>query len=87
MPKPLFAAFSAGYAFSQNSCCKVAANFSSVFETVRNRFRRAVDTNRHFIDLRIDDSLREGLAGESDEAQLKSVRYRLLCFEVNGHPN
>ena len=87
MPEPLFAAFFPGYAFLQDSCCEVAANFPSVLEAVRNRLRCAVDANRNSIDLHIDDSLREGLAGESDEAQRKSVRYRLLRFEVNGHPN
>ena len=87
MAEPLFATFSASYAFLQNSRCKVTPHFPSVLEAVRNRLRRAVDANRNSIDLQIDDSLREGLAGESDEAHIESVRYRLLRFEVNGHPN
>jgi hypothetical protein len=87
MPEPLFATFSASYAFLQNSCCKATAHFPSVLEAVGDRFRHAVDTNRDSIDLHIDDSLRERVAGKSDEAQLESVRYRFLRFEVNGHRN
>jgi hypothetical protein len=30
VPEPLFAAFSASYAFLQNSCCKVATHFPPV---------------------------------------------------------
>jgi hypothetical protein len=75
MRQPLFAAFPAGYAFSQNSRCQVAVNFSSVLEAVRDSLGRAVDTNSNSIDLHIDDSLRERLTGESDEAQLELVRY------------
>ena len=80
MPEPLFATFLSSYAFFQNSCCEVATNSPAVFEAVRNRLRCAVDTSRHSIDLHIDNSLGEGLAGESDEMQLESIRYRLLRF-------
>jgi hypothetical protein len=34
MPEPLFAAFSASYAFLQKACCEVAAHFPSVLEAV-----------------------------------------------------
>jgi hypothetical protein len=87
MPEPLFAAFFPNYAFLQDSCCEVTADLSSVLEAVRNSLRHAVDTNRNSIDLHIDDSLCEGLAGESDKAQAESVRHRLFRFEANGHPN
>jgi hypothetical protein len=87
MPEPLFAAFSPSYAFLQDSCCEVAANFSSVLEAVRNRLRRAVDTNRHSIDLRIDDSLRERMAGKSNKAQLQAIDNRFSGFAIDGHPN
>jgi hypothetical protein len=87
MPKPLFAAFLSRYAFSQNLCCEVAANFPSVFEAVRNRLRRAVDSNRHSIDLPIDDSLRERLAGKSNKAQLQAIDNRFFGFAIDGHPN
>jgi hypothetical protein len=87
MPEPLFATFSASYAFLQNSCCKATAHFPSVLEAVGDRFRHAVDTNRDSIDLRIDDSLRERLAGKSNKAQLQAIDNRFLGFGIDGHPN
>jgi len=54
MSEPLFDAFLSRYAFSQNLCCEVAADFPSILEAVCNSFRRTVGTNRHSIDLRID---------------------------------
>jgi hypothetical protein len=59
--------------FLQNSCRKVTPHFPSVLEAVGNRFGRVVDTNRHSIDLRIDDFLRERIAGKSHEAQLPAI--------------
>ena len=87
MAQPLFAAFSASYAFLQNSCCEVAAHFSSVLETVRNSLRRAVDTNRHSIDLRIDDSLRERMAGKAHETQPQAIDNWFFGFAIDRHPN
>jgi hypothetical protein len=87
MPEPLFATFSASYAFLQNSCCKATSHFPSVLEAVGDRFRHAVDTNRDSIDLRIDDSLRERLAGKSNKAQLQAIDNRFLGFAIDGHPN
>ena len=87
MPEPLFAAFFPGYAFLQDSCCEVAANFPSVLEAVRDRLRCAVDTNRDSLDLRIDDSLRERIAGKSHEAQLQAIDNWLFGLAVDGHPN
>ena len=87
MSEPLFAAFLASYAFLQDSYCKVATNFPSVLEAVRNSFRRAVDTNRHSIDLRIDDSLRERFSGEPDKTQPQSADHRLLRLKVDCHPD
>jgi hypothetical protein len=87
MPEPLFAAFSVSYAFLQNSCCEVAAHFSSVLETVRNSLRRAVDTNRHSIDLRIDDSLRERMAGKAHETQPQAIDNWFFGFAIDRHPN
>ena len=87
MPEPLFATFSASYAFLQNSCCEVTPHFPSVLEAVGDRFRRPVDTNRDSIDLRIDDSLRERLAGKSNKAQLQAIDNRFFGFAIDGHPN
>jgi hypothetical protein len=87
MPEPLFAAFSASYAFSKNSCCNVTLHFPSVLEAVGDRFRRAVDTNRHSIDLRIDYSLRERMAGKSNTVQLQTIDNRFFGFSIDGHPN
>jgi hypothetical protein len=87
MPEPLFATFSASYAFLQNSCCKVTPHFPPVLKAVGDRFRRAVDTNRDSIDLRIDDSLRERLAGKSNKAQLQAIDNRFFGFAIDGHPN
>jgi hypothetical protein len=87
MPEPLFATFFFSYAFLQDSCCEVAPNFSSVLEAVRNRLRRAVDTNGHSIDLRIDDSQRERMAGKSNKAQLQAIDNRFFGFAIDGYPN
>jgi hypothetical protein len=87
MSEPLFAAFFPSYAFLQDSCCEVAADFSSVLEAVRNRFRCAVDANRHSIDLRIDHALRERAAGKSNKAQLQAIDNRFFGFPIDGHPN
>jgi hypothetical protein len=87
MPEPLFAAFLSRYAFFQNLCCETAANFPSVFEAVRNRLRCAVDTNRHSTDLRIDDALREGVAGKTHEAQVQAIDDGLFRFAIDRHPN
>jgi hypothetical protein len=81
MPEPLFAAFFPSYAFLQDSCCDVAANFSSVLEAVRNNLRCAVDTNRNSIDLRIDDTLRERMTGKSNKAQLQVRRENAMPGE------
>jgi hypothetical protein len=86
MPQPLFAAFFPSYAFLQDSCCDVAANFSSVLEAVRS-LRRAVNTNRNSIDLRIDDTLRERMTGKSNKAQLQAIDNRLFSLAIDGHPN
>jgi hypothetical protein len=87
MAEPLFAAFFPSYAFLQDSCCEVAANFPSVLEAVRNSLRCAVDTNRHSIDLRIDDTLREGIAGKTHEAQVQAIDDGFFRFAIDGHPN
>ena len=87
MPEPLFAAFSVSYAFLQNSCCEVVANFASVLEVVRNSLRRAVDTNRHSVDLRIDNALRERMAGKSHETQLQAIDNGFFGFAIDRHPN
>src|SRR5258708_37811518 len=67
MSKPLFTAHPPSGTFSQHFYGQVAADFPAVLEAVNNSLRCAVNTNRNSIDLRIDDSLCEGLAGESDE--------------------
>ena len=41
----------------------------------------------HSIEFRIDDSLCESLARESDEAQPQAIGHRLFRFKVDGHPN
>ena len=82
MPEPLFATLSVSYAFLQNSCCEGAANFSSVLEAVRNGLRRAVDTNRNSIDLRIADSLREHMAGKSNKVQLQTIDNWFLSVAI-----
>jgi hypothetical protein len=87
MPEPLRAAFSASYAFLQNSCCKVTPHFPSVLKAVRHSLRCAVDTNRHSIDLRIDDSLREGVAGKWNKAQLQAIDNRFFGFAIDSHPS
>jgi hypothetical protein len=87
MAEPLFAAFSASYAFLQNSCCKVTPHFLSVLEAVGDRFRRAVDTNRHSIDLRIDDTLRERIAGKSHKTQPQPIDNGFFGFAIDRHPN
>jgi hypothetical protein len=87
MPEPLFAAFLPSYAFLQDSCCKVVAHFPSVLEAVRDRLRRAVDTNRDSLDLRIDDSLRERIAGKSHEAQLQAIDNGFFGLAIDSHPN
>ena len=87
MSKPLFAAFPSCDTFSQHFSGEVAANFPAVLEAVSNCLRRAVDTNRHANNPRIDDSLCEGGARESDEAQSRTVHDRLSRFTVDGHPN
>jgi hypothetical protein len=87
MAEPLFAAFLSRYAFAQNPCCKVAAHFPSVFEAVRNSLRRAVDTNRNSIDLHIDDSLPERMAGKTHEAQVQAIDDGLFGFAIDRHPN
>src|SRR5258708_913034 len=68
MSKPLFTALPPSDTFSQHFYGEVAADFPAVLEVVNNSLRRAVNTNRNSIDLGIDDSLWEGLAGESDES-------------------
>lgn len=85
--KSLFATFLLSDTFPQDACGELAANFSSVLEAVRNRLRRTVDTNWNSIDLRIEDSLRERIAGESHEAQLQAIDNWLLSLPVDGHPN
>jgi len=66
---------------------EIPTNFPAVLEAVSNCLRRAVNTHRHSIDFRIDDSLCECLAGGSDEAQPQAVDHRLFRFKVDGHPN
>jgi hypothetical protein len=87
MPEPLFAAFFPSYAFLQDSCCEVAAHFPSVLEAVRNCLRRAVNTDGNSIDLRIDHTLRERLAGKSNKAQLQAIDNWFFGFAIDGHPN
>jgi hypothetical protein len=87
MAEPLFAAFSASYAFLQNSCRNVTPHFPPVLNAVGDRFRRAVDTNRHSVDLRIDDSLRECMAGKSNEAQVQAIDNGFFGFAIDRHPN
>jgi hypothetical protein len=78
MSKPLFTTFPSSDTFSQQIYGEFAANFPAVLEAVSNRLRRAVDTNRHSIDFRVEDSLCESPAGESDEA-LPHVK-SMPCF-------
>jgi hypothetical protein len=87
MPKPLFTTFPSSDTVSQHFYGEVAANFPAVLEAVSNCLRRAVNTNGHTINPCIDDSLCEGLAGESDEAQPQAIDHRLFRFWVDGHPN
>ena len=37
--------------------------------------------------LRIHDSLRERVAGKSNEAQLQAIDNRFFGFAIDGHPN
>jgi hypothetical protein len=62
MPKSLFATFASNDTFSQHSYGEVAAKFLAALEAVSDCLCRAVNTNRHSIEFRIDDSLRESLA-------------------------
>jgi hypothetical protein len=87
MPKPLFTTFPSSDIVSQHIYGKVSADFPAVLEAVSNCLRGAVNTNRHAINSCIDDSLCEGWAGESDEAQPQVIDHRLFRFWVDGHPN
>ena len=87
MPEPLFAALLSSNAFLENSCCEADTNFPSVLKAVRNGFRRAVDTNGDTVDLGVDDTLREGLAGKSHEAHLQAIDDGLFRFVVDCHPD
>src|SRR6266403_342045 len=87
MPKSLFATFSSSDTFSQHIYGEFATHLPTVLEAVSNSLRLAVDTNSHSIDFRIEDSLCESLAGESDEAQPQAIDHGLFCFKVDGHPN
>jgi hypothetical protein len=87
MPEPLFAALLSSNAFLQNSCRQSNANFPSVLEAVRDSLRRAVDSDGNTFDLSVDDTLREGLAGESHEAHFQAIDDRLFRFVVDSHPN
>jgi len=83
MSKPLFTAHPPSDTFSQHFYGEVAADFPAVLEAVNNSLRCAVNTNRNSIDLRIDDSLCEGLAGESDE-DLRLLQSGFTRLEVPG---
>ena len=87
MSEPLFAAFLPSYRFAQDLCGKSLANLPPVLEAVSNRLSYAVDTNRHSIDLRIDDSLRVRLAGRSNKPQLQAIDNRFFGFAIDGYPN
>jgi len=87
MSKPLFAAIPSRDTFSQHFRSEVVANIPAVLEAVSNCLRRAVDTNRHAINPCIDDSLCEGEAGESDDAQPQAIDHRFFRFQVDSHPN
>ena len=87
MPKPLFTTFPSSDTFLQHSYGEVPTNFPAVLEAVSNCLGGAVDTNRHAINSCIDDSLCEGRAGESNEAQHQVIDHRLFRFWVDGHPN
>src|SRR6266403_2705840 len=80
MPKSLFATFSSSDTFSQHIYGEFATHLPTVLEAVTTSLRLAVDTNSHSIDFRIEDSLCECLAGESDEAQPQAIDHGLFCF-------
>lgn len=86
MSEPLFAASFPQDALSQDSPCEVAAELVAVLQTVGDCLRNAVYTNRHAVDFRVDDPLRERWTGKPDEPQFQSIRYRLLRLSVDSHP-
>jgi hypothetical protein len=87
MPESLFAAFTSIDTFSQHLYSEVAAKFFAALEAVSDGFCSAVNSNRNTINSYILDSLRQCLAGESDEAQFQATGHRLFRLKVDGHPN
>jgi len=58
VPKPLFAAFSLSDTLSQYFCGEAAADLPPIFEAVRDRLCRAVDSNRDTFNPCVDGALR-----------------------------
>lgn len=65
----------------------VYSDLVPVLEAISHRLRRAMNLDSHAVDLLRLDSVHKVRTGEPHDPQRRRQNRRLMCFEIDGHPD